>query len=187
MEIRLDILAVGSLLKEDNEIKEAHSTSTLIRTENMTIVVDTSSKYLKPAIKSSLKQLKVLPEDVDVVILTHSHHDHTENNDMFKKAKFYIREEEAKEGCASVSKDMEICKGVKLVHTPGHTRGSMSVFVNADRKYAITGDAVPLEDNIRKMVPPGLHYDKEEAMKSIKTIMAYADVIVPGHGFPFTV
>ena len=187
MEIRLDILAVGSLVKEGNEIKEAHSTSTLIRTENMNIVVDTSSRFMNPALKSSFKQLKVLPEDVDVVILTHSHHDHTENNDMFRKAKFYIRQEESMEGCASVGKDMEICKGVKLVHTPGHTIGSMSVLVNADRKYAITGDAVPLEDNIRRMVPPGLHYDKDEAMKSIKTIMAYADVIVPGHGFPFTV
>ena len=187
MNIKLDVLAVGYLHKEDNVIKEAHSTSTLIRTDEVNIVVDTSSRYMRPAIKTSLKQIGILPEDVDIVILTHAHADHASNNDMFRKANIYVRKEEHFEGCASVEKDIEICKGVRLVHTPGHTEGSMSVFVDADRKYVITGDAVPLEDNIRKMVPPGLNYDAEEAMKSIKCIMSYADVIVPGHGFPFMV
>ena len=85
----------------------------------------------------------------------------------------------------TVTEDIEIAEGVRLVHTPGHTPDSMSVFVKADRNYAVAGDAVPLEDNIRKKVPPRLNCDPDLAMQSIKSIVRFADVIVPGHGFPF--
>jgi len=183
--INLDILAVGNLIRDGDTIVEAHSTSTLIRTEDRNIVVDTSSKFLKPAVKDSLKQLRVLPKDVDSVVFTHAHHDHVENVDLFPKAKIYVRKEEESDKGIKVDRDMELCPGVKLIHTPGHTAGSMSVFVTAERKYAITGDAVPLQDNVLKMVPPGLNIDKDLAMKSIKAIVSFADVIVPGHGFPF--
>ena len=183
--IKLDVLAIGNLVRDMDVIKEAHSTSTLIRTEDRNIVVDTSSTFLRPAVKDSLKQLAVLPKDVDTLVLTHSHHDHVENADLFPKAKIYIRKEEDFGKGIQADKDIELTSGVKLVHTPGHTAGSMSVFVTAERKYAITGDAVPLEENILKMVPPRLNIDKDAAMESIKAIISFADVIIPGHGFPF--
>ena len=85
-----------------------------------------------------------------------------------------------------INDELKLCDGVTLVHTPGHTMDSMSVFVEGeDRKYAVVGDAIPLEENYRKMVPPRLNVDSELAMKSINTIARFADVIVPGHGFPF--
>ena len=183
--IQLDILAVGSLKRDGCTISDAHSTSTLIRTGERNIVVDTSSPYLRPAVKDSLKQLRILPKDVDTVVLTHTHCDHASNNDLFPKAKIYVREEEGFAGGIAVTEDTELCGGVRLVHTPGHTDGSMSVFVDSDRRYAIAGDAVPLEDNLRKMMPPRVHTDPDLAVKSIKLIMSYADMIVPGHGLPF--
>jgi len=186
---KLDILAVGNLVRdEDGSILEAHSTSTLIRAGDRLIVVDTSSRYLRPAIKSSVRDLGVFLKDVDTVVLTHYHHDHVENLDLFPNAKVYIHEgseEELPFEHETVTEDMDIAEGVRLVHTPGHTPDSMSVFVRADRNYAIAGDAVPLEDNIRKKVPPRLNYDPDLAMQSIKSIVRFADVIVPGHGFPF--
>jgi glyoxylase-like metal-dependent hydrolase (beta-lactamase superfamily II) len=184
---RLDILAVGNLIREGGTILEAHSTSTLIRSGNVNIVVDTSTKEMLPSIKTSFRQVGVLPKDVSIVVLTHMHNDHCGNNDMFKKAKFYARAEECPEGkgFTPVSKDTEIAPGVRLVHTPGHTKGSMSVFVDGERRYAIAGDAIPLEDNCTRMIPPGINYDPHTAIESIKSIADYADVIVPGHGFPF--
>jgi glyoxylase-like metal-dependent hydrolase (beta-lactamase superfamily II) len=184
---RLDVLAVGRLIKVENVIKEAHSTSTLIRSGNVNIVADTSSKEMRAAIGMSLEQVGVRPEDVSIVVLTHMHHDHCSNNDLFKNAKFYVRAEECpdEKGFVAVSENIEIAPGVVLMHTPGHTEGSMSVLVDADRRYAIAGDAIPLEDNCRRMIPPGLNYDPKTAMESIKSIIDYADVIVPGHGLPF--
>ena len=186
--VKLDILAVGNLERDDDgNILQAHSTSTLIRSGDRLIVVDTSSRYLRPALKNSFRELGVFMKDVDTVILTHSHSDHIENLDLFPNAKVYLHAggEEVPFKHETVTEDIEIAEGVKLVHTPGHTHDSMSVFVKADRNYAVAGDAVPLEDNIRKKVPPRLNYDPDLAMQSIKSIVRFADVIVPGHGFPF--
>ena len=186
--VKLDILAVGNLERDDDgNILQAHSTSTLIRSGDRIIVVDTSSKYLRPALKNSFRELGVFMKDVDTVILTHSHSDHIENLDLFPNAKVYLHAggEEVPFKHETVTEDIEIAEGVKLVYTPGHTPDSMSVFVKADRNYAVAGDAVPLEDNIRKKVPPRLNYDPDLAMQSIKSIVRFADVIVPGHGFPF--
>jgi glyoxylase-like metal-dependent hydrolase (beta-lactamase superfamily II) len=186
--VKLDILAVGNLERDDDgNILQAHSTSTLIRSGDRLIVVDTSSRYLRPALKNSFREPGVFMKDVDTVILTHSHSDHTENLDLFPNANVYLHAggEEVPFKHETVTEDMEIAEGVRLVHTPGHTPDSMSVFVKADRNYAVAGDAVPLEDNIRKKVPPRLNYDPDLAMQSIKSIVRFADVIVPGHGFPF--
>ena len=186
--VKLDILAVGNLKRdEEGNILEAHSTSTLVRTDDMTIVVDTSSKFLRPALKNSFRELGVFMKDVDAVVLTHWHSDHVENLDLFPNAKVYLHEGGPKVSVEheSVTEDFDLCPGVRLVHTPGHTHDSMSVFVKADRNYVIAGDAVPLEDNIRKKLPPALNYDRVAAMESIKSIVRFADVIVPGHGFPF--
>lgn len=186
--VKLDILAVGNLERdEDGSILQAHSTSTLIRTDDRIIVVDTSSKYLRPAVKNSFRELGVFMKDVDTVVLTHWHSDHVENLDLFPNAKVYLHEggPDVSVKHETVTEDFDLCPGVRLVHTPGHTHDSMSVFVKADRNYAIAGDAIPLEDNYRKKVPPALNYDRVLAMESIKSIVRFADVIVPGHGFPF--
>lgn len=187
----LDILAVGTLDRsESGEILEAHSTSTLIRSGDSLIVVDTSSNYMRPALKGSFRELGIFAKDVDTVVITHWHHDHTENLDLFPNAEIYAWDGPAAESNQRnlniVTEELELCDGVSLVHTPGHTMDSISVFVEGDdRRYAVVGDAIPLEDNYRKMVPPRTNVDPELAMKSIKSIAGFADVIVPGHGFPF--
>ncbi|MCL2142995.1 MAG: MBL fold metallo-hydrolase [Methanomassiliicoccaceae archaeon] len=183
----LDVLAIGSLVRDNGIIKEAHSTSTLIRAGGVNIVVDTSTPEMLPSVRTSFMQLGILPKDVDIVVLTHTHDDHCGNNGIFRKAKFYVREEESfvDDRYIAVSSDIDIAPGVRLVHTPGHTDGSMSVLVEGDRRYAIAGDAIPLEDNFIRMLPPGICSNAEKAMESIKSLTEYADVIVPGHGPPF--
>lgn len=186
----LDVLAIGYLVRdEEGNVLEAHSTSTLIKTGNRLIVVDTSSRYMRPALKSSLKMIGVFAKDIDTVVLTHYHPDHIENVDLFPNAKILIHsgEDETLDGAEVIDGDATIAKGVELRYTPGHTWDSMSVFVEGDdgKKYVVAGDAVPTHDNILKDLPPRLHVCKDLSMKSIKTICDYADVIVPGHGAPF--
>jgi len=57
--------------------------------------------------------------------------------------------------------------------------------VDADRRYVVAGDAIPLEDNFFLNIAPKLNTDPDLALQSIKKIRDYADVIIPGHGFPF--
>ena len=186
----LDVLAIGYLVRdEEGDVLEAHSTSTLIKTGDRLIVVDTSSRYMRPALKSSLKMIGVFAKDVDTVVLTHYHPDHIENVDLFPNARVLIHsgEDETLDGAEVIEGDATIAKGVELRYTPGHTWDSMSVFVEGDdgKKYVVAGDAVPTRDNILKDLPPRLHVCRDLSMKSIKTICDYADVIVPGHGAPF--
>ncbi len=187
--IALDILAVGDLQRdEEGNILKADSTSVLIRAPGHTIVVDPSTRYMKPFLKTSFKQIGVFIKDVDTVVLTHSHTDHIENLDMFPKAKVYMHSGASVEVPRATLLDddeFELCKGVRLVHTPGHCPEEISVFVEADRRYVIAGDTIPLEDNFFKNIPPRLNCDPELALQSIKKIRDYADVIIPGHGFPF--
>lgn len=187
--IQLDILAVGNLERdEEGRILEANSTSVLIRTPDRLIVVDPSTKYMKPMVKTSFKQIGVFPKDVDTVILTHSHRDHVENLGFYKNAKVYIHSGASEEipGATVIDDDeFKICEGVTMVHTPGHCPEECSVFVEADRRYVIAGDTIPLEANFRKNVPPALNSDPDLALESIKRVRRYADVVIPGHGFPF--
>ena len=190
----IDVLVLGYLERfEDGSVnlKETWSTSSLIRTDDgHVIVVDTSSDFMRSPIKSAFKQIgKIFPDDVDMVVLTHCHTDHIGNVSLFKNATVYVHEgEECTIPDAKIVKeDTEIAKGIRLVHTPGHSDGSMSVFVEADRRYAIVGDAAPLKDNFTKRIIPALHTDAEAARASLEKRAEWADVIVPGHDKPFKV
>lgn len=186
--IKLDVLAVGSLQRDEyGKVFDAHSSSVLIRADGRMIVVDTSTSYMRPAVKASFRQIGVFPKDVDTVILTHSHSDHTGNNDMFENAVILMHP--AEDGGAIGAKPLETGKefvpGVSIAHTPGHTEGSVSVLVRADKKYAVAGDAVPRYGNYEKTVPPAINIDERLALESLKMIIRYADVIIPGHDPPF--
>ncbi len=186
----VDVLLPGHLERNsvDGSLDNTYSTVTLIRTaDGRRIVIDTSSPWMYPELIASFRQFRdIYPNDVDTVVLTHNHPDHTGNTEMFPNAKVLIHEgETAFPGAEIVYHDTEIAPGVLLVHTPGHTRGSMSVFVQADRRIAIAGDAVPLSDNLLKEVPPRDCADPEAALASIRAIAAWADVVIPGHGVPF--
>ncbi len=189
---QLDILCIGSIeYGEDKRVLEAHSTSTLIRAGDRNIVVDASTDYMWPAIKTSFRQIGIFPEDVDTVIVTHGHSDHVGNLKRFRNAKVYIHKGADVEipGAIVVEDDeFQICPGVRMVHTPGHTADSTSVFVEGDdRKYVCAGDAIPLPENLKEGKVPALNIDETSAMESMKVIERYADVVIPGHGAPFIV
>lgn len=187
--IQLDILCVGDLQRDDEgNIIKADSTSVLIRTPDHRIVVDPSTPYMWPAVKTSFRQIGVFPHEVDIVVLTHTHSDHVGNLGRYKNARVYVHAGGRTNIPGAVVIDdgeHRICEGVTMVHTPGHCAEECSVFVDADRHYVIAGDTVPLEDNLVKDIPPALNTDRRLALESLKKVRDYADVVIPGHGFPF--
>ncbi len=184
----MDVLSVGHIVRDGKKVLEAHSSSVLVRSGGKNIVVDTSSRERRDSIRYSLRDLKVEPKDVHLVVVTHMHNDHIGNLDLFPKAKLLAHALEAPpEGWKRIEGEETLASGVRAVPTPGHSPGSISVFVQADRRYVIAGDALPTEENYVKNVPPGINYDPDLAMESIKRIVGYADVVVPGHGLPFSV
>jgi N-acyl homoserine lactone hydrolase len=173
------VLCNGFIRRDGKVVLEAHSSSTLVKCEGHLIVVDTSSSEYRPRIVERLKEIGIDPNDVDIVINTHNHADHGENNDLFPNAKVLS-------GPLGKGEDTKrLFPGIKMVATPGHTPESISVFVEADKRYAIVGDAIPTHSNYVKWVIPSANYDPQLALRSMERIAAFAEVIVPGHDAPF--
>jgi glyoxylase-like metal-dependent hydrolase (beta-lactamase superfamily II) len=181
-------LVKGFIRRQDGVILEAYSSVTLVLCGDRRIIIDTSTPEKREQIVLGLEAKGLSPNDIDTVILTHLHGDHTCNNDLFSNAQLMAHVDELPpRDIEPIIEDQEICDGVHLIHTPGHTRGSMSVVIEADRTYVAAGDALPTRDNYLKWVPPGLTYYPELALKSMRRIVEIADVIIPGHDSAFEV
>jgi len=89
--------------------------------------------------------------------------------------------------------ETEIVPGIKMIPTPGHTPGSMSVVVETEGgNYVIAGDAVNRYENVAgdpekglQYLPMGVYGNLIEVWESYERIMKYAggrvDHVLPGH------
>ena len=77
---------------------EFGSCAYLIKLKNKNIIIDTSTKENKEPLIEDLKKLNLNPDEINIVILTHSHYDHVGNINLFKNAKIYASKKEFKTG-----------------------------------------------------------------------------------------
>jgi len=81
---------------------------------NKNILIDTSSKQNQQELLQNLNQLNLKPEDINLILLTHSHYDHDENINLFPNAKIIT------------AKNLnELPSEIKPIKTPGHTKDSV--------------------------------------------------------------
>jgi glyoxylase-like metal-dependent hydrolase (beta-lactamase superfamily II) len=154
------------------------------------------------------------PEDIDLVIHTHLHSDHCENDYKCGNARFYIHEKELQaisnphpldyryvedfifeireaDQIEVIREDQQLLPGISVMHTPAHTPGGMTVFIDTARgKTAITGFCVIRENfeppiQIRAMemevIPPGTNINSYEAYDMMLKVRDMADYIIPLH------
>jgi N-acyl homoserine lactone hydrolase len=185
---RVRLVRKGYVVREGGVVVDASSTVTLVEASGRQIIVDTGLARDCDKLMFDLRAMKVVPRDVDVVVNTHLHADHCGCNDLFPRALVYAHQlEEPPVGNTRISGAVTLVPGVEVVPTPGHTRGSVSVFVSAEKRYAICGDAIPQKANFETHVPPAIAFDRNLAIKSLDVIVEWAEVIVPGHDEPFVV
>jgi len=164
-------LVYGGILKfnEDRtKILEVSSSVTYIETNRNKIVIDTSYNSKMNEIIDYFKNKNIDLSEIKYVINTHNHFDHISNNKLFKNAKIIDR---------ITFKDLNDPE-IQIIMTPGHTMDSISVIY---RDYVISGDAVPLKNNILKEIPPGVHVDSNLALDSLKKIKKLNKNIITGH------
>ena len=96
---------------------------------------------------------------IDMVVNTHLHFDHCGNNSLFAGAPIYVQRQELDDASTlddytirdwvqapgleyvPVDGELDLLPGVRLVPTPGHTRGSQIVVIDTDvRPTVIAGD-----------------------------------------------
>jgi glyoxylase-like metal-dependent hydrolase (beta-lactamase superfamily II) len=200
-EYKIVVIKPGILVRDRfGNILDARSNVILIndQTRNLKLLVDTGLGEEKDEVIVGLAKHQLLPENIDVLINTHAHPDHTGNLDLFPNAKFVGHRKEywgiiAQNDCEIIIKDTQLFSGLEVIETPGHTIGSISVIVNGSidntkkTKIAITGDALPILDNYLKWVPPGINIDPQIAIHSMQKIIARAEIIIPGHDKPFKI
>jgi len=201
------VLQAGMLRRDpDGRILEARSSVTLVCVGNSNILVDTGLPGDELKILNNLSRAGLLPHDINVVINTHGHPDHSGGNKLFGKARVICGREgllgqdtEAHHAGTGVrpGKDgeVEIDRNVSLVQTPGHTRDCISVilreissaFSEKPETVIIAGDALPTRANYVKWVPPAIHFNRTVSLQSMSKIVEIADWVIPGHDEPFKV
>lgn len=188
-ETRAHVLCEGYIVRDDGaRIIDASSTVTLIISEELLIVVDTGAYARIGELAAALAGANISSEEIDVVVNTHLHMDHCGGNEVFPNARRYAhRLEDPPIGTMAAEEGTEICEGVSVIETPGHTKGSISVLVKSDRDYVVSGDALPTRSNYESMTPPAIHVDRRLAVSSMERVVSLADVVVPGHGPPFEI
>jgi len=190
----INIIKPGLLVRnKQGMILQASSTITLVSSKEHNLIVDTGVPGDGKVIFSGLKESGLSPEDIDLVINTHLHGDHMGNNALFKRARFIAHANEfpAKlKNVLVIEGDYELSENIKIIETPGHTQGSISVVVKDPKNsktYVIAGDALPIKDNYLQWVPPGINYNPKIALASMKRIVNLADFVIPGHGEIFAI
>lgn len=155
--------------------------------------------------EDALAQVGLKPEDIDIVIHTHLHNDHCENDYKCPQAQIYVQKAEYEfflnphpidhryysdilDGLnvITIEGDQEIVDGISVVFTPGHTPGGQSVVINTAQGKAIITGFCCNEENFPKVGPvvtPGIHINAIDAYESAKKIKEMADILIPNHAW----
>ncbi len=129
------------------------------------ILIDTSSRDNKIELLEDLKQLNLKPKNINFVILTHSHWDHTGNLNLFKNAKIINNK--------NLNQLPEIIKPIK---TPGHTQDSLC-FLYKDLLFS--GDTIFFDGMGRTDLPESQPEKMQESLEKLKKIKY--KILCPGH------
>jgi N-acyl homoserine lactone hydrolase len=164
--------------------------------------------------ETGLAKWGLSPGDVDLVIHTHLHSDHCENDYKcsnaaivvhtaelerihnphpldFRYLEDHIEDVEASGQVQTVDGDAQVLPGIRVLHTPVHTPGGLSVAIDTEAGTAlITGFCVIAENfspppAVRAMemevIPPGTPVDLYRAYDIMLDIKSRADILVPLH------
>lgn len=158
-------------------------------------------------IERALAEIGWSVSDVDVVVNSHLHWDHAENNTIFRTARLVVSRAEweyAKHPIPSqvalydfawtdecvtqeqyelvAADDYELMPGMRLIQTPGHTRGHQSVLVDtAEGRLCIAGDAACLPESFWGPTAPGGATSIEQGFASLERIRASAERVLMNH------
>jgi len=142
------------------------STVYLLKIDQQNILIDTSSKDNKQELLENLKELNLKPEDINTILLTHTHYDHNENISLFPNATLH----DFKNIDDFKVKDFEIFK------VPGHTKDSLAFLY---KKLLFSGDTLFKNGIGRTDLPES----EPEKMKDSLNFLRNLDyeILCPGH------
>jgi N-acyl homoserine lactone hydrolase len=153
--------------------------------------------------ENALKKIGVSCQDIDIVVLTHLHWDHSAGSELFPKAKILVQSDELRLAdrlvtptytgnvpenvdFTVISGDAQVGRGVRVLVTPGHTHGLQGVLVNGQTgPIFIASDTLPLFKNVESspFTISDIYVDIEQYYESLHKIAQLSAFILPGHDF----
>jgi glyoxylase-like metal-dependent hydrolase (beta-lactamase superfamily II) len=190
----------GQISEHDYAIKDEFVNMYLIKDSTGFIAID-AGKDIK-VISQELKQIKINPDEIIAVFLTHSDMDHVAALPLFTNAKLYMARNEVKMLNGEKQKmpgynnsisrndyillddNQTVVIGTHKIHcilTEGHTSGSMCFQVN--EKNLFTGDILSLHDGKLGQSVKFFDLDHDMTTKSISKItnIPNVEVILTSH------
>jgi N-acyl homoserine lactone hydrolase len=166
------------------------------------------------SVEDGLNKVGLGLSDIDMIIVTHLHHDHIECAKEFDKAEFVVQKMELEsalnphpaladpyikelfEGLRfeTANGDTYIEEGIELLLTPGHTLGGQSVAIETKKGKAIITGLCCVNENFNPppevrdrltVIPCGIHGDALKAYDSLLRISKAADIVIPLHEATF--
>ena len=153
--------------------------------------------------EEALAAVELTPDDIDLIIHTHLHNDHCENDYKCPQATIITQKSEYEflldphsvdhryypdilDGLKieQIEGDANITDGIDVIFSPGHTVGGQSVAVNTNQGKAVITGFCCNDKNFPATGPaitPGVHINVMEAYDSIQKVKAEADIIIPLH------
>jgi len=166
------------------------------------------------SIETGLDELGLGLEDIDLIMATHLHHDHIAQASRFPKARVIVQRKELEfarnphPSCIShfdarfleglnfeiIEGNAEICDGISVFSTPGHTVGGQSVSVQTAKGKAVISGMCTIRDNfyppapigdIMSVITPGILTNTLEAYDSALRIKEIGDIVITLHDSEF--
>lgn len=178
---RFDLLLPGSLTSTGGGVV---STCSLIRDAGRVIVVDPGMAASQRDILDPLEALGLHVGDVTDVVLSHHHPDHTLNAGLFANSAVHDHWAIYR-GSRWESVDAEgreLAPAVRLIRVPGHSAEDIATVAGTPDGIVVFThlwwtDTIPEDDPYAP--------DLAALRSSRARVLAFADLIVPGHGRPF--
>ena len=154
--------------------------------------------------RKGLAQLGIAPAKITSILLTHTDGDHTGSIGLYKNPKIYLHKEEeqmingqtAKMGPIKTkwkygpyilfnSNDTLSIDGLKIriIHTPGHTPGSVCFVINND--YLLTGDNLIVVDGRAEHFIDQFNMNTAQQIESLKALpdlKSFKYILMAHHG-----
>ena len=174
----------------------------LLVVEESLVLIDTGHRGSGPEIIESIKQLGRSPEEISLIILTHNHIDHVGGLAELKqmiKARVAIHKTdigERKHLPSARAEDIDIpleggevlnlLGGLEVIHTPGHTPGSISLF-STRNKLLIVGDAMRKRRDKLDLPFRTASFNRNQAIETVRKLSRLdLEIMCFGHGLPLT-
>jgi len=179
--------------KEIDGIEYASSSTTFIDDGTFKVIVDPGSN--RELLLNRLKDINIDISDINIVILTHTHLDHSLLAGIFINASIYDNSAFSRLDSSIREHNSKIGESISIINTPGHDRFHASVVIkNTDKGVIVlAGDifwwldeeeALTDINSLLNKVDPYVKNEKE-LLESRKQVLEIADYIIPGHGKSF--